>query len=102
LVKYVDCILYGFEIHKHKISAFRVQGVRKLLVLDKETERLVNEVKKELRALKGKARARAKPEASEEVPENAGNIRLKQTYSKVLANIKRYRTFEPREASLRP
>jgi hypothetical protein len=54
-------ILCGFWIHKHKIPCSKPRLLRKSLMLDKETERLVNEVKRELRALRAKIDQRDDP-----------------------------------------
>jgi len=64
----------GFGIHKNKISVSCVLVVWELLVLDKETERLVNEVKKELRALRAKVEQREDP-------------KLLKTYQKMRATL---------------
>jgi hypothetical protein len=49
----------GFISIKSPVQSFRL--LRKSLVLDKETERLVNEVKRELRALRMKIDQRDDP-----------------------------------------
>ena len=57
----VDCIICGFSIHKHKIPSSKPRLSREALMLDKETERLVNEVKRELQALRVKIDQRDDP-----------------------------------------
>lgn len=59
---------------KHKASDQSPEISKERLVLDKETERLVNEVKRELQAL------RAKIEQEE-------NRRLLKTYQKMLSTL---------------
>jgi len=63
----------GFGIHKNKICVL-CSCVWELLVLDKETERLVSEVKKELRALRAKVEQREDP-------------RLLKTYRKMQSTL---------------
>jgi hypothetical protein len=67
-------VLCGFWIHKHKIPGSKPRLLRKSLTLDKETERLVNEVKRELRALRLKVDQRDDP-------------KLLKTYRKIRSSL---------------
>jgi len=57
----IDFVLCGFGIHKHKMPGSKPIVFRKASLLDKETERLVNEVKRELQALRVKIDQRDDP-----------------------------------------
>jgi hypothetical protein len=74
ILEMVDSDFCGFWIHKHKILGSKPRLLRKSLTLDKETERLVSEVKRELRALRVKVDQRDDP-------------KLLKTYRKIRSSL---------------